>query len=257
MAVHARLVRAQAIRQATDIEFDQLKQQIVTMLGHELRTPLTYVSGYTDLALEDVSTLSPDAMQEFLNGIKRGADRLTNLVEDLLLLIRLDTGRTEEEFHGLVAVHQDLGRIVERTVRKYEKQATNRGVALEVNTAPNLTPVRLCEPFLVNALDQLVENSIKFSHGQGKHVTVRTKIVKDWAEIAISDEGVGISSDDLPHIFERFRQIGREQMEQQGTGLGLAIAQELIRLHGGEITVESALGEGSTFTIRLPRLSAT
>lgn len=256
VAIRARLTRAQNIQEAANVEFDQLKQQITTMLGHELRTPLTYVSGYTNLALEDVSSLSPDAMQEFLGGIKRGADRLTRLVEDLLLLIRIDSGQTAEEFRALVAVHQDPGEIVEHTVQKYEKQAVNRGLALEVSIEPNLPPTRLCEPFFVNALGRLVDNGIKFSRGKGERVTVSVRIVEKWVEVIVSDEGVGIPPDDLDHLFERFRQIGRAKMEQQGTGLGLAIAQDLIHLHDGEIVVESTPEKGSTFTIRLPRLSA-
>jgi two-component system, sensor histidine kinase and response regulator len=255
VAVRARLMRAQTIQEATNVEFDQLKQQIITMLGHELRTPLTYVSGYTELALEDASSLSPDAMQEFLTGIKRGADRLTQLVEDLLLLIRLDTGRTEEEFDALVTLRQDLATVITRTVKKYEKQATDFNVTLEVNVESDLPPVRLCQPLFVDALGRLMENGIKFSRDIGGRVTIEARSVEKWVEVIVSDEGVGIPSSDLAHLFERFRQIGREKMEQQGSGLGLAIAQELIHLHGGEITTESTLEKGSTFTIRLPRLS--
>ncbi len=273
VAVRARLERARAIQEATEVTFDQLKQQIVTMLGHELRTPLTYVSGYTNLALDDISSLSPDDMQEFLTRIKLGADRLTRLVEDLLILIQLDIGRMEEKFRVMVAVHQDLAVTVKHTVQEYQKQATAHGVILEASVDPNLPPVQLCGPFFVDALGRLVDNSIKFSRDKwpspiasaepllgrdaGKRVMVSVRVRGAWLEVAVSDKGVGISPDNLAYLFERFRQIGRDQMEQQGTGLGLVIAQELVRLHGGEITVESTLGEGSTFTIRLPYLSAT
>ena len=83
-------------------------------------------------------------------------------------------------------------------------------------------------------------------------MTVSSRAADDWVEIAIQDRGVGLSADEIPRLFTRFRQLNRETMEQQGTGLGLAISQELIALHGGEIVVDSTLGEGSTFTIRLP-----
>jgi len=252
VAVRARLGRARAIREVTKAEFDQLKQQIITALSHEMRTPLTYVRGYTELALDDVSSLSPDALQEFLVGIKRGADRLTRLVEDFLLLIRLDTGQAEEEFRLLACVHHNLDAILERTARQYEEQATAGGVTLEAVVEPDLPPVRLCEPLFVDALGRLVENGIKFSRNKGKQVTVSARVADDSVEVAVADEGVGVSSEDIPHLFERFRQIGREEMEQQGVGLGLAIARALIHLHGGEITVESRPGVGSTFTIRLP-----
>lgn len=252
IAVRARLERARAIWESTEAQFDQLKQQIVTILGHELRTPLTYIQGYTDLALEDVPSLSPDTLQDFLLGIKRGADRLTRLVEDLLFLVRLDTGRAAEEFRMLAAVHRDLDMIVERTVRSYEEQAASYGVTLEGKAESGLPPVWLCEPFFVDALGRLVENGIKFSRREVRRVTVSARTVDGWVEVAVSDRGVGIPPEGIPFVFERFRQIDREQMEQQGTGLGLAIARELIRLHGGDILVESTVGEGSIFTIRLP-----
>ncbi len=252
IVVRARLGRARAIREATEAEFDQLKQQIVTALSHEMRTPLTYVRGYTELALDDVSSLAPDALQEFLSGIKRGADRLTLLVEDFLLLIRLDTGQAEDEFRTLSSVHHNLDVILERTARQHEEQAKALGVTLETIVEPDLLPVRLCEPLFIDALGRLIENGVKFSRGKGKRVTVNARAVDDSVEVAVADEGVGVPHSDIPHLFERFRQIGRDKMEQQGVGLGLAIARELIRLHGGEITVESELGVGSTLTIRLP-----
>ncbi len=187
-----------------------------------------------------------------MSGIKRGADRLTLLVEDFLLLIRLDTGQAEDEFRTLASVHHNLDVILERTARQHEEQAKALGVTLETIVEPDLPPVRLCEPLFMDALGRLIENGIKFSRGKGKRVTVNARAVDDSVEVAVADEGVGVPHKDIPHLFERFRQIGRDKMEQQGVGLGLAIAKELIRLHGGEITVESELGVGSTLTIRLP-----
>jgi signal transduction histidine kinase len=252
VAIRARLGRAQAIRAATAVEFDQLKQQIVTILSHELRTPLTYIQGYTSLALDDIPTLPPDALQEFLEAIKRGADRLTRLVEDLLLLVRLDTGRAIEEFELLARVHHDLDEIVERTVRQYRKQAAENDVSLEIETASDLPPVRLCGPLFIDALGRLVDNGIKFSRTKGKQVTVKCQVTDERVEIAIQDKGVGIAADEIPLLFERFRQINREEMEQQGVGMGLSIAQEVIHLHEGEITAKSVPDVGSTFTIWLP-----
>jgi len=237
VVVRSRLKRALSIQEVTEARFDQLKQQIINVLSHELRTPLTYVRGYTELALEEVPNLSPSALEDFLMGIKRGADRLNRLVEDLLLLIRLDTGRAIEEYRLLAGTRPDLDKVLEGVAQQYEERAA---------------PVQLCEPFFVDAVGRLVDNAIKFSQGEGKQVTVNAHQTNGWVEIAIADEGVGIPPEELPHLFERFQQINRELMEQQGLGVGLAIAQELIRLHHGEITVESTTGVGSTFTIRLP-----
>jgi len=252
VAIRSRLARTEAIRRVTETEFDELKQQITTVLGHELRTPLTYVTGYTELALDDLEDLSADELQEFLVGIKRGADRLTRLVNDLLLLIRLDTGRTAREFRDLATVHDDLGAVVERTVRQFESQAAEQGVVLDVQIEPDLPPVLICETLFVDALGRLIDNGIKFSLRDEKRVVVRARAKDGRVEISVSDRGIGIPPEEIPHLFERFRQIRRDRLEQQGVGIGLTIAREMIRLHGGDIEVESTLGEGSTFTIWLP-----
>ena len=250
--IQARLSRAHAIREAAEEEFDQLKREIVNMLSHELRTPLTYIQGYTALALDDIPSLSPDALEEFLTAIKQGADRLTRLVEDSLILVRLDTGQAEQEFRMLVKRHNDLDDIIKGIVTKWQDRAATRNVILEIETAPELPPVQLCRAFFEDSLSRLIDNAIKFTKEKGLPVTISSRVADDWVEVAVQDRGVGVSEDTIPSLFARFRQIDRESLEQQGSGLGLAIAQELIALHGGEIAVDSVLGEGSTFTIRLP-----
>lgn len=252
VSVRSRLGRARAIERASEATFETLKEQIVTVLGHELRTPLTYVTGYTDLALEDVSSLSPEETEDFLLGIKSGADRLNRLVEDLLLLVQLDSGRARDEFEALVSRYTNLDEIVKRTAKQFEQRARERDVSIEVQTESDLPPVRLCEAFFTDALGRLIENGIKFSRSDGGNVKVGVTSGEKWVKVTVSDDGVGIPTDQQEHIFERFRQINRDKLEQQGTGLGLAIAQQLIHLHGGDIAVDSAPGEGSTFTIRLP-----
>jgi two-component system sensor histidine kinase/response regulator len=250
--VRSRLGRARAIQEATEASFEQLKQQIVTVLGHELRTPLTYVTGYTDLALEDVSSLTPQEVEEFLHGIKAGADRLNRLVQDLLLLVQIDSGRVGQEFKALASQRRNLGEIVKHTVKQFTRQAKGRNVSLEVEVSSDLPPVELCEPYFVDALGRLIENGIKFSQDKAKRVEISAKAEDEWVKIAVSDKGVGIPPEQQEHLFDRFRQLNRDQLEQQGAGLGLAIADELIRLHGGKITVESTPRQGSTFTILLP-----
>jgi two-component system sensor histidine kinase/response regulator len=250
--IEARLGRAHAIREAAEEEFAQLKRQILNMLSHELRTPLTYIQGYASLALDDIPSLSPEALEEFLRAIKQGADRLTRLVEDSLILVRLDTGQAAEEFHMLVKKHGDLNDIIASTVEKWRERAAAQDVMLEFEAASGLPQIQLCKSFFEDTLNRLLDNAIKFTREKGKSVTVVSRLAGEWVEIAVQDNGVGISAEEIPHLFSRFRQINRETMEQQGSGLGLAISKELIALHGGEILVGSSLEEGSTFTIRLP-----
>lgn len=256
VAIRARLKRAEAIQKVAETEFERLKQQIVTILGHELRTPLTYVSGYTELALEEAPTLSPDEFQSFLLGIKKGADRLNRLVEDMLLMVHLDTGRISHDFQLLSCIHHDLTSALREWIEPYRREATARGIRLEIEIEPDLPPVRLCDEYFTDALGRLVSNAIKFSRDNDGRVTLSAHVVDGWVEVAIADEGVGIPKEKLPQLFQRFQQVDRHLMEQQGLGVGLAIAMELVRLHGGEITVDSQVGEGSTFTIRLPAVES-
>jgi len=255
VVVRSRIGRAEAIREATEGEFEDLKQQIITLLSHELRTPLTSVYGYTELALEDAAGLPSSEFQQYLVGIRRGADRLRTLVEDLLLIIRLDTGQLEREFRLLATLRHNLGEIVTRTVNLYTAQAAREKIDLEIDIAPNLPPVLIYENFFTDALGRLLDNAIKFSRGKGSRVTVSVKSDDDGVEIAVADEGVGMSAQGVAHLFERFRQINREKMEQQGIGLGLSIVKALITSMEGDIGVMSELGVGSTFTIRLPAAS--
>jgi signal transduction histidine kinase len=246
------LQRAQEIRQATEVEFEAIKQQIINVLSHELRTPLTYIAGYTELALDDISSLSMDELQEFLTRIKRGSDRLHNLVEDLLIGVQLDTGRSQQEFDTFSRVHDDLGQMVQHVVHTYRSQAAAADVQLEVEMEPELPPVLAYEEFLEDALARIIDNAIKFSRDAPKHVKVRAYASDDEVLISVSDRGVGINPEHVDRLFERFEQLDRSKMEQQGTGMGLYIANALVQIHGGQITVESEVGEGSTFTIHLP-----
>jgi signal transduction histidine kinase len=252
ITIRARLARAQAVQASAESILDEVKQQIVTVLGHEMRTPLTHISGYTELALQDIASLPPELLEKFLQSISQGTDRLTNLADDFLMLVRLDTGQTKQEYQQLAEARGDLDMIVDRTVDRYERRAAAKGLRLNSLVQPGLPPVQLCELLFFEALGRLIDNAVKFTQGEGKTVMVNAREAQGWIEVAVIDEGIGISAKELPHLFERFRQIDRERMEQQGVGLGLSIAQGLIHLHGGEIAVTSTPGEGSTFTIKLP-----
>lgn len=255
VAIESRLGRAQAIQQAANTEFEQLKQQILNVLSHELRTPLTYISGYTDLALEDAGSLTPEELQEFLLGIKRGSDRLTKLVKDMLLVVQVDTGRAADEFRTFSNIRPGLGTFLRHVALSFLPAAKAAGVTLEYFCESELPPARVHEEFLSDALGRIIENAIKFSRGPHKHVTVEARAVPGWIEIAVTDRGVGLAPEAVKNIFKRFQQFDRELMEQQGAGLGMFIAHTLIQLHGGEIAVISQLGQGSTFTLRLPTLA--
>jgi signal transduction histidine kinase len=252
VVVNSRIGRAQEIREATETEFEDLKQQIITLLSHELRTPLTSVYGYTELALEEAAALPPGDFQNFLKGIKKGTDRLTQLVEDLLMVVRLDTGELEQEFELLGEVEDDIDEIIERVVKIKRPDAQAKGLTLEADVDKGIPGVLIHEYFLIDAIQRLIDNAIKFTREEGKTIRVRAYTEADAVKIAVEDQGIGISEDQISLLFERFRQINREKLEQQGTGMGLVIAQSLVQCMDGTIDVESSPNEGSTFTIELP-----
>lgn len=252
ITVHARLSRAADIQAATEEEFEETKQQIINVLSHELRTPLTYISGYTELALEDADSLSPEDMLTFLSGIKQGADRLQKLVEDLLIGTQINVGQSAIEFNKFALVREDLDDLILTCTNHCESKAAEEDVILETELAPQLPPARIYERFFVDALMRIIDNAIKFSQSEPKKVLVSAYAEKDTIYIEIKDHGIGIAQESLTGLFQRLNQFDRDKMEQQGSGMGLFIAHSFIALHDGDITVESELGAGSTFTITLP-----
>ncbi len=252
VVVRARLARSESIRVNMEAELDVLKSHIVAALSHELRTPLTWIMAYTELVVQYVRDLPPEQLQEFLSHVMEGGERITRLADDLLLLIRLDEGQLAQNFQQVAEVRNDLRAILDDAVLPYEKRCSERDLTLRLEVDEHLPAVRINEEIFIDALGRLVDNAIKFTREPGKAVTVQARAVEEGVEIRVIDEGTGIASEEVPHLFQRFRQIDRDKVEQQGVGLGLAIAQGLARLHGGEIEAESVLGVGSTFTMRLP-----
>jgi signal transduction histidine kinase len=251
VTIRAQLGRAEAMQAAAATEFEALKEDLVTVLGHELRTPLTYIRCYADLALENTTSDDEEA-EAYWSGVRHGADRLTRLAEDVALLTQLGTEEALNNLRAKMDVREDLGEILRLVVCEYEVLAMDEGIALEAEIEADLPPVHLQTSLFVDAVGRLLDNAIKFSRGKEGSVSLRAQRVDDGAEIAVTDEGVGIPAEEMAHLFDRFHQIDREDLEQQGLGIGLALAQRVIEMHQGEITAESEWGEGSTFTIRLP-----
>lgn len=259
IVVKSRIGRAQAIREASEIEFDELKRRIITLLSHELRTPLTSVYGYTELALEEAASLPAGDFQQFLVGIKRGADRLTRMVEDLLLVVRLESGELNREFELMGSVEQGVADIIRSAATLEAGRMATRGVVLELDVPETLPPSAIHEFFLTDALARLIDNAVKFTRGDTKRVRVSAQVADNAIEIAVRDWGVGISESKIDSLFETFGQVDRDKLEQQGAGLGLVIAQALVASMGGTIRIESQQGEnsGTKVTIALPVAGST
>lgn len=248
--VRARLKRTQEIQTAMQDSVEHTKQQILTNVSHELRTPLNAIYGFVSILQEDYATLSDGEVKEMLNITQRGTTRLIKLVEDLLLLVRMDSGAVALEI-ARFRTHIALKPLVYEVVQNLSIAAEKRQVQIEVQVPDTLTV--FCVPtYLQDALSRLAENAIKFSASTGGRAVISAAEQNGAIVISVQDEGIGIDDTKQKMLFERFRQIDREKLEQQGVGLGLSIAHGLIRLHGGDIQVESRPGQGSVFTMTLP-----
>lgn len=250
VAVQSRLDRVRALRKTADVDLVNLKRNILNMLSHEFRTPLTYISGYAELLQSE--EFEPEELKQFLGNICKGSERLRRLVEDFLFVVVLETGEAQATFMQERSVCHDLATQLSLTLDAMEPQATAQQVGLKREFPASLPPINCHAGYVRDAVARLVDNGIKFSR-RGGVVTVRAWADDAAIHIAVIDQGVGISPDQQPRLFQCFSQINREKMEQQGSGIGLYIVKSIVDLHGGQIHVVSSSGAGSTFAISLPR----
>ncbi len=255
VAVSAKLERTAALKAITEAEMAKLKHNILNTLSHEFRTPLTYVHGYLDLILEEgPDQLSVEELGDFLQRMKKGSDRLRQLVDDFIFLVMLETGDALEKFRWKRQYFTELGQLIADVIDQQRAKAQTRHVQLELDVAPALPGTLLHAKYIQDALRRLIDNAIKFSKETGGHVIVRATADDEWIYLTVQDEGIGIAAQDIPHLFKRLHQINRELLEQRGIGAGLSIVKGIVELHNGQIQVESQLDQGSTFTIMLPRV---
>jgi signal transduction histidine kinase len=226
-------------------ELDHLKDEFVATASHELRTPLTSLSGYLEMSLDPAEgSLSP-TRENHLRIAQRNAGRLNVLVDQLLFLARADSHRLE-----LRPEYVDLPELLTEAAENAGPAASAKNVALEIEAEPKR--VVADRPQLVRVVDNLVTNAVKFTPDGGT-VRLSARGEGDAAVLTVTDTGAGISSADLPDLFNRFFR-GRNAVEDAvpGSGLGLAISQVIAEAHGSTIEVESSLGTGSTFRLALP-----
>jgi len=226
------------------------QRRFVADASHELRTPVAVIRNKTDVALLGAST-----QQDYvtvLQGINAEAERLGNLISDLLALARGDEGRTQFEREP---VRLDL--LAGAVAANGEPLAAERAITLEVQ-APRPVTILGDEARLIQVVMNLLENAVHYTHPGGR-VTVVVEARKNQARLAVRDTGIGIEPEHLPHIFERFYRADPARRHRGGSssGLGLSIVEWVVRAHGGAVAVESQLGQGSCFTVTLPLASLT
>jgi len=227
---------------------ENVRRDFVANVSHELKTPLTSISGYAETLLTDV----PDAAtsQHFLQIIVSNARRMQRLVDGLLDLSRIESGRWQPRPEAV-----EVATTAREVISSLADRAIARGVTLDVQV-PDDTPVVFADPdALRQILTNLVDNSIRYAP-RGM-VTCSARALDGGVEVSVSDDGAGIGSEHLPRIFERFYRVDPSRSrEEGGTGLGLAIVKHLTEAHGGRVAAESSIGQGTTISCWFPNPGA-
>ncbi len=228
---------------------DRARNQFITSISHELRTPLTVL----DLSLRKLQRqMGPDCDKRSLGVMATQIAQLIHFTEDILEMAALDSGKGVRGWEMV-----QLTALVLDTARRYETQATAKNVELTaLPIPPDLPPVKGDQKRVAQMLAELVENAVTFTLSGGK-ITLEVNAIdgetRSWVTISVQDTGPGMLPEEREKVFDRFfRGHLAESGHILGTGLGLSIAQAIAQAHGGRITVESEVGEGSTFTIWLP-----
>jgi heavy metal sensor kinase len=214
--------------------------------SHELRTPLTIMRGELE-ALLKLDNLGEEEAQQ-IGSVLEEVDRLTAIVEGLLAISRLEAGETQ-----LSKDPVDLSRLASTTVEQMVPLADEKSLTLVCEASPDVM-VEANEVRLKQVVVNLLDNAIKYTP-EGGRITVRATVEGAEAVLEVTDNGIGISAEALPHVFKRFYRSEQVQARRaRGTGLGLSMVHSILEAHGGRVVVESREGEGSTFRVRLPRL---
>jgi PAS domain S-box-containing protein len=232
------------------VEVDRMKSEFVSTVSHELRTPMTSVKGYAELMLMGATGSISDEQKRYLEVISSNADRMSELVNDLLDISRIESGKTTLDLQPV-----NLGQIIDELVEGHLDSLVGReNKDINILTQiPDDLPLALADPErVVQILTNMADNAVYYTFHEGE-ITISARVRGSFISVTVTDTGIGISKENQSKIFERFFRVEDSDVQQvSGTGLGLAIVLSLIEMHGGSIEVVSELGMGSSFTFTLP-----
>ncbi|MGC9356618.1 MAG: histidine kinase N-terminal 7TM domain-containing protein [Anaerolineae bacterium] len=228
---------------------DRMKTQFVSNVSHELRTPATTIKLYASLLRRHIG--DREKLLTYLDALQQEAEHQARLIEEILQISRIDAGRMKVDPTPVL-----LDELVANIVADRQLRAQQKGLTLEHQSSELEMLAMIDLQRIAQVIDNLLENAFRYTP-QGGHIIVATDRVekwgRNWAVLHVIDTGLGIPDHEIPHLFDRFFRGERPQEQNiSGTGLGLAIVKEIVELHGGRVTVKSAVGEGSTFTVWLP-----
>ncbi|UWX56999.1 ATP-binding protein [Chlorobaculum sp. MV4-Y] len=226
---------------------ERTRRDFVSSVSHELRTPLASIKGYTETLLEGAMN-DPENATAFLNIILQESEQLTALVNDVLDLSRIESGKIVYTFESV-----DVKPQLEKTVALFEPAASRKGVRIELNAPEGLPPVYADRNYFDIVMRNLIDNAIKYVDAESGRVRVSAYASGDGVSIEVADNGIGIPQADLERIFERFYRVDKARSRDLGgTGLGLSIVKHIVLAHRGKVEVRSRINRGSTFTVTIP-----
>jgi two-component system phosphate regulon sensor histidine kinase PhoR len=225
---------------------ENLRRDFVANVSHELKTPITSIKGFVETLL-DGAIKDPVEAERFLRIVAKNADRLNAIIEDLLMLSRLEQGGKE----GMEMQKAGLCGLMNSAVEVCAQRAAEKNITICVECPEDLTAI-VNPPLIEQALINLIGNAVKYS-ADGKNIVVSACTERDGIVLSVKDYGYGIEKEHLERLFERFYRVDKGRSRQEGgTGLGLSIVKHIAQAHGGTVSVQSRFGEGSVFSIFLP-----
>jgi len=226
---------------------EEVRQDFVANVSHEIRTPLTAIKGFVE-TLRHGAMGNPEEADRFLAIIEKHVNRLTSIIEELLLLSGIEQ---EDEIRQIQLEEGSVEEVIRASVQVCQAEAEEKNIEIDISCEETFS-AKTDPPLLEQALVNLLDNAIKYSR-ENSIVRVETVLSDSEIIIKVQDYGMGVSKQHLPRLFERFYRVDKARSRKQGgTGLGLAIVKHITQAHGGRVTVESTLGKGSMFAIHLP-----
>jgi two-component system phosphate regulon sensor histidine kinase PhoR len=226
---------------------ERIRQDFVANVSHELRTPVSSIKGYAETLLEGALEDKENA-RDFLKIIYADSDRLARLIDDLLNLSKIESGKLKLNIKPC-SVLSITGKVVSGLLG----QAKNKAIAIVIDISKDTSNILADEARIAQVLLNLLDNAIKYNREGGK-ITVTAEETDSFVQVNISDTGIGIPERDISRLFERFYRVDKARSrELGGTGLGLSIVKHIVSAHHGEVFVQSTLGQGSTFSFTLPK----
>ena len=224
-----------------------MRKDFVANVSHELRTPISVIKGYVETLLDDPPP-DPETARQFLQTIQKHSARLEALINDLLDLSALESQQAKLNFEAV-----SLRAVAGAIVGEMAQAANQKSILIALEIPSNFPAVRADARRLHQVFTNLVDNAVKYTQ-EGGRVIVSARDAGSEVEVCVADNGPGISTEHLPHLFERFYRADKARSrELGGTGLGLSIVKHIVGVHGGQVWAESEIGKGSKFYFTLPR----